>query len=370
MNLIELISEATYRDEKEINGELIRDFYILQDSRAQLNFKITEESLDSKDFSEDNPNLTIYEDRGFKFKSYAEFFINNSVEDDIKFKIGTVEIIVSKPSILFDLLVADVGDKYYDRDSYYTISLKGINKNNLENYIYQAFFIIESYFSENVLWDFPSIQRFYGEDYGMYDPSSLDISPIDEYITDTEESSADDRIKNFDLFDNIEAISFYNAGKSMKEQELSFQYFYKVLEYFFILNKENEFVSLIADYNSSKINISSFIKKVSTIYNADEITHLELLLESLGVELEPLLRFAIESKKITSLDTNELAKGIYKYRNSLVHGKKERSLELKLPNLLSSDEEDFWIKVVHNISVILIKKYCYPNKKTPNGDVS
>jgi len=70
------------------------------------------------------------------------------------------------------------------------------------------------------------------------------------------------------------------------------------------------------------------------------------------------LEFAKEKNLIKNTESDSLAEAIYKYRNSLVHGKSDDAFDLKLPNLFDNADEINWIKIVHQISLILINKYC------------
>ncbi len=348
MNILQKISDKLMIPEDEIEGKLFNDFFILYEERTKKKLKITEESFASNDYSKENNGITIYPNRGLKYGNYAEFSIICSSEYPM-FKLGDVEIEISKSSTLYELLVSQTDDKYHDRTYMTTISLRGINKDNLKDYLYQALFIIGNYLIDNDDTEYPVIDEFIGEDYGMY---SIKNFYINRNILPEPNS-----INNFSLFKNSEVLSFYNAGMEIRDHELSFQYFYKVLEYFYIINRSDDFREKIEQYNS-KNNIQKFITEITKIYKDKEINQLKYLLSANLDELNSILEFAKEKDLIENTESDSLAEAIYKYRNSLVHGKSDDAFDLKLPELLNNEKEINWIKVVHQISLILIKKYC------------
>lgn len=263
---------------------------------------------------------------------------------------GNIEVKISEPSTLYDLLIGQINDKYYESSLMTTISLQGINSLNLNDYLYQALFIIGNYFSDEYETDYPAIEEFIGEDY--YYRYSIPNLYIDKNVL----SEPSDFTK-FPPFKNSEVLSFYNAGMEIRDHELSFQYFYKVLEYFYIINRSNDFKEKIQQYNS-KNDIQLFIKEITKIYKDREISQLQHLLSANLNELSSILEFAKEKNLIENTESDTLANAIYKYRNSIVHGKSDDAFELKLPNLLNNEDEINWVRIIHQISLILIKKYC------------
>ena len=101
-----------------------------------------------------------------------------------------------------------------------------------------------------------------------------------------------------------------------------------------------------------------FIKEITKIYKDREISQLQHLLSANLNELSSILEFAKEKNLIVNTESDTLANAIYKYRNSIVHGKSDDAFELKLPNLLNNEDEINWVRIIHQISLILIKKYC------------
>ncbi len=255
MNLLEKIADKLSYEKDEIPGYLYDDCFILNDERTKKKLKITQETLKSSDYCSENKKITTYPFRGFKYGNYAEFNIIYGGESQ-KFKLGEVEVDISGPSKTFELLVGQTDDKFHDRTFITTISFRGENSFNLKDYMYQALFIIGNYFSDDYTLEYPGIEEFIGEDYYRYSISSF-------YI-DKDTISAPDNLKNFPSFKHSEVLSFYNAGMEIRDHELSFQYFYKVLEHFFFINRADDFKEIIQQYNT-KNNIKKFISGITNI---------------------------------------------------------------------------------------------------------
>ncbi|WP_347981584.1 hypothetical protein [Lactococcus petauri] len=348
MGILQEISDKVGISEEEIEGQSFDDFFILCEKRTNKKLKITSESLASNDYRKDNNGIIIYPDRGIKYGNYAEFNIIGGTECP-NFKLGHVDVEISTPSALYELLVSQNGDKYYDRTFITTISLRGIDNTNLKDYMYQALFILGCYASDDYDNEYPVVAEFIGEEYYRY-------ALPDFYIDRTILSEFNDK-SDFSAFDHTEVLSFYNAGMEIRNHELSFQYFYKVLEYFFIINRSDDFKEKIQQYNSNN-NIQRFIKEITNIYKDQEINQLQYLLSANSSDLKSILEFAKSNNLIDEPKSDVLAAAIYRYRNSIVHGKSDETLDLKLPNLLNNEAEINWIKIVHQISLILIRKYC------------
>lgn len=285
MNILQKISEKIMIPEDDIEVELFNDFFILYEERTKKPLKITQEAFASNDYSKENKGITIYPNRGLKYSNYVEFSIICSSKYP-KFKLGDVEIEISASSTLYELLVSQTDDKYHDRTFITTISLRGINKINLKDYLYQALFIIGNCLSNDYDIEYPVIDKFIGKDYGMYSIKNFyinrNILPEPNCLT------------NFSPFKHSEVLSFYNAGMEIRDHELSFQYFYKVLEYFYIINRSDDFREKIEQYNS-KNNIQSFITEITKIYKDKEINQLKYLLSANLDELNSILEFAKEN---------------------------------------------------------------------------
>lgn len=341
------------------DNEKYTEYY---DKRVGINYKISNLSYPDKKYypEELNSNFTIYEDTGFLFEDYAEFMLEykydntSDIEEMNEFNIGSVIIKVQEPTPLLAKALWLEGDNCFMPEELTSISLKGVKKENVEAYLQQALFLIGNYSPSNMTIEYPKVERFLGEDIVTY---YAEAEELQKGIINSD--NIDVKTKKFSELKYTEVLSFYNKGMSMKEEQLGFLYFYKVIEYFFLINRKDEFITNISNYNKNG-DIDSFIKKVTDIYYKKESEQLKLVLKSIETSLKPILKSAKESKKITDENnTNEFANALYNYRNSITHGKSDTNLFLKLPTPLSISDTKFWNSTTLEISKILINKYCF-----------
>lgn len=345
-----------------INNE--KNYTEYYDERIGKNYKISNLSYPNTKINPEelNNDFTIYEDTGFIFGDYAEFMLeydfedtSNIIEEMDNFNIGTVIIKVQEPTPLLAKALCLESDKYFIPEYLTSISFKGVNKENVETYLQQALFLIGNYSPSDMTIEYPKVKRFLGEDIYTYyaEPEELQQGIINSDNTEI-------KTKIFSELKYTEVLSFYNKGMSMKEEQLGFLYFYKVIEYFFLINRKDDFINNINVYNKNG-DIDSFIEKVTKIYYKNEKEHLKLVLKSIENYLKPILKSAKESKKIVDENnTSEFSNALYEYRNSIAHGKSDTNFFLKLPSPLSLSDTRFWNNTVLEISKILIEKYCFP----------
>ena len=180
----------------------------------------------------------------------------------------------------------------------------------------------------------------------------------EEVLDERREKSEEFNNRVFTDLNYVEALSFYNAGMSIKEKEISFQYFYKVLEYFFLICRKDEFISKIGQYNQSN-NIDEFIQEVTSIYKQNEEIQLSILLKSINSDLQKQINDAYREGYIKQNTLDSFSDSLYLYRNKIVHGKSDERFIIKLPSLVGNEEEKYWTNTVNLIAEILIKKYCF-----------
>lgn len=336
------------------------EYAIIEEERVGKKYKIAKQYMETYDITKDNPNMKIFFNRGFKFGEYIEILISyldvlDHYPDDFEmgeFQIGDKLVKIDRPSLLFDLSMAGFGhDKYYSNGDYWTISIKGITTDNYEEYISKALFLF-GYYNQSTISDaYPECYEFLGEEYFGY--------AIDEDILKTRREDCEEyEDKNFKDLKYYEAISFYNEGMILHGHEISFQYFYKVLEHFFLICRQDEFKAYINDYNTCG-NITDFIDRVTNVYKQNEEIQLKILLKSIQTEINSLINSAYTQEIISSNDISIFSDGLYKYRNTIVHGKRDERFNVKVPSYIGDSKEEFWNIAVNQIAEILIKKYCF-----------
>lgn len=304
-------------------------------------------------------DVKIVKDLGIFYSNYAEFILDPDLEISEKhFTIGDLEVYINnQPTLLFKAAHYDLtyDDDYIEQiisNTLFTLSLKGksLNQENLEENLSKALFILGYYGNEfyKIYPNFFEYKDFYYEDSIL-----KDTTPINSRQQRNVEFSSG----HFSDITYPTAIRFYNEGMQIKDKEISFQYFYKVLEHFWVIARKEKFKVLISNHPNNT-NIDDLFKNVQNIFSNDEGTQLRILLESIETDITQLVRSASENKLSKKDSVKEFSKSLYSYRNSVVHGKDETKLTLKLPNIWENEKEKFWIEATRQISEILIEKYC------------
>ena len=364
MNLDEILS---LHEDDEITMSYGEGFIIVEESRVGKKYRVdyNEENTYEYDVFRNNNKLKYHERLGICFGNYSEFLINYSDDlflqlsdrDDFEmsqFKIGSVIVEIEHPSLLFDLSSKYFdGDKYYERGDWWTISLKGITSDNYEEYLTKALFLLK-YYNESPTYGWtPSCCYFNG----YYDAIAFPEENIEKLVTERRNEIANFECMEFKDLQHFEALSFYNEAFLLFGHEASFHYFYKVLEYFFLICREDVFETYINDYNSSH-NMAEFIKSVTDIYKQTEEIQLLNLLNSIEQQIKWIVVEAKKKRVIRTDDISEFSNALYIYRNAIVHGKSDQRFKIKMPTVVCSDNDIFWNNAIQKIAEVLIKKYC------------
>lgn len=341
--------------------ELFKDDYakILEDDEVNkhtINYYMKKDDLN---LTAANKKLIKNYCKGFRIGNYAEYFIeygNMGYYGEIdleEFKIGEVSVRIGAPSETFQLIFKQLEDDKYlgDWEDNLTISLEGITNENYKSFIQQALFYV-GYCNPSIHIDeYPRLTTFTGKYYNM---SGYEEDEADEMRA---EFNAELEIGLFKEFQYPEVVSFYNKAMDVQEEEISFLYFYKVLEHFFIINQREKFITNINEYNTNQ-NVDEFIKEISSIYKQNEEELLKYLLHTSKEKLSNVLEVAFNNSLIDERDISQFAPALYQYRNSLVHGKGDYKYTLKTPDDIDNIEEKIWNGLIMEIAKVLIFKYC------------
>lgn len=315
------------------------DNIIILDKKINKKILITRQSIGNVgELMKLNPKLKIFNCGGYKIGDYIELdFKNNitlnSLNDELVFYIDEIKISIRTATNMYSLL-SDIKRGYdvYCDDYKFTISLKGINENNYADYYNQAIFMA-SMVSKN--------------DYFLRDDDIKERVEIDNLL------KGHYRNKKYN-----EVFYFYNAAMKIYDTEISFLYLYKILEYFFLIARKDEFEYIIKNYNEGK-SIDILIKEITKIYKDNESDQLSILIKSIKEEVYYILNKAKQLNISNYYDAESFAKELYLYRNSIVHGKSDNKFHLKIPNTFCKSEKDiFWKDSVKYISEVLLFKYC------------
>lgn len=363
MNLEEILSFH----KGEMSTSFKEGFFVVEEMRVGKKYRVDYNEVNTCEYDvfKNNKKLKYHERLGICFGDYSEFLINyddslflqlSDIDKFVmkQFKIGSVSVEIGHPSLLFDLSSKCFdGDKYYEKDDWWTISLKGITSDNYEEYLAKALFLLK-YYNESPIYGWNPNCCYFS---GYYDATDLPEEDIEKLVTNRRAETNDFECMEFKDLQHFEALSFYNEAFYLYGHEISFHYFYKVLEYFFLICREDTFKTYINDYNS-RHNMAEFIKSVTDVYKQAEEIQLENLLNSIKQQINWLVVDAKNKGVISNVDMSEFSKTLYMYRNAIVHGKSDQRFKIKMPTVVCSDEDIFWNNAVQKIAEVLIKKYC------------
>ena len=322
------------------------DKLVILDKKINKKVAITRESIGNiEELMKLNTNFKILNGEGYKLGDYVELNLSQFSttqysynllvlnDEEINFYIDAVEVSIRAATDMF-ILLSDIKCGYFTYTDKYTltISLKGITELNYADYYNQALFML-SMITKN--------------DYFLKHNNDEGYIEIDDLI------NCHYINKNYN-----EVFYFYNEAMRIYDREISSLYLYKILEYFFLIARKNEFEIIISDYNKDKV-IDALLKKITKLYKDEESEQLIILINSIKEKLYDILNKAKELNILHSHDINSFAKELYLYRNSIVHGKSDNKFDLKVPNDLCRSQNDiFWKDTLKYISEVLLFKYC------------
>ena len=362
LKLIEKIGNEILRDINSIKIIQCDDEYAeIYEDRVGSNIILTDKYWNPKEMSKLNNNLEIWKFRGFRFNDYIELLVdfnlhNLNVDSSLllkNFYIGDVYVSVETPSFIFDTLSSRFyHDIFYEYKKYCTISLKGINSDNYEDYLSKALFILGTENPSYITEPFPTCYKFLGE------------SIIDDQYVNSQNFIAkreNNPLIKFSFKDMkyAEPIAFFNEGKRLRDSEGAFLYFYKVLEYFFFICRKEDIKVKIDEYNIDK-NLDNFLQYVNDKLRIRELEQLHFLINLNWEIINPMLKNSEFFNRDIIENSKNFSKELYNYRNQLIHGKSELNYIRKTPkNLGASKEEEWWNTITEKIANIIIRKYCF-----------
>ena len=328
----------------EITGEKICVF-----DKGIVGKNLTENYVisDLNSIEKNNKHFIKIGESGFFYKGHLEVLLmynhfKDSILEDDKINIG-------QPSDLFKVVYSNFenDDYFVGWDVYKTIKISSVAREKIEEEVQKVLFILNYYFPSIYKEDVPRIEKLF------YDG--------DEF-TDTAFERQEEGFPTTLTFVYEEPIAFFNEAKKMKGNLLSFLYYYKILEYFFIKSRKEEIKNQIEDYNrnTNANKLDTFIDEITKLYKEDEQSCLEILFNNTEIKenVIALIEDYYDKGFLETKDLKDFSTEIYKYRNSIVHGKSDYKFDIQLPKIFECQNQKKWLIIIEKIALLIIEAFC------------
>ncbi|GKX66886.1 hypothetical protein [Inconstantimicrobium mannanitabidum] len=323
-----------------------------------------------------------------KEDKFGEFLLEENRDTDLcinehhteklylRFNIGKIKIVVSNPTQIFKLMFMNSNifgiDSFWDK--FLTIKIIGAKRDELNNYLQQAMFILNIYNNNKLLFGVENKLR--------HTTNQYEYEPNEKYLY-------------FEETAHVAPLAYYNEAINLTN-EASFLYYYKVLEYFFIICQKEKLKNVIECFNieEEKIrtkryisnqekylntckNDNKLINEISKIYTAEERICLRNVIKNInadGTVLKIVKEYFFEEMledddagniDISNMKIESFIDRLYKYRNSIVHGKSDFKFNSRVPNYLEKYQDsvkmESWNYIIQKLALLCVKKFCYNN---------
>ncbi len=298
--------------------------------------KINEHWPDIDDIKKYTPDFHFYETFGYTINNYSEFLIiaeewENAPDICLKESNG-IEITIGDLTPLGHYIFGIFRDNNLHGELEYCKSIRifGCDSANVELYLLNAInkLIHENNFSFN----------FYSLDsYNYWDE--------DKVVEDFKEISL---VINSELIPN----RLFFKGLKEPDKSNSFLDFYRILEYYSVINQE----SLVDKYrNDSNLSKREFVIKMNKVINDQEISLLGKLISK--ITNTKLLNYCEKNGLIDKAKPDLLTNKLYEFRNSLVHSKmNQKSLPFTKSLFEKEDKLHEWNHICKELANNAMKK--------------
>jgi len=291
---------------------------------------------DIKDIKKHTPNFNLYETMGYTIDKYSEFLIiaedwENAPDICLKETSG-VEITVGDLTPLGHYIFDIFHDRHFHPDLDYCRSIRiyGCNNDDVELYLLNAV--------NNLIYE----HNF-----------SFSFCSLDSYDWDDEEEQ-EVVYQEAPLIVNDELIPNRLFYKGLKESDKtnSFLDFYRILEYYSIINQEALVDKLRRDSTISK---REFVIQMNKVINDQEIALLGKLIAKIADS--KILAFCERNNLIDKAKPDLLTNKLYEFRNSMVHSKmNQKSLPFTKSLFKKEDNLSEWNYVCKELANSAMKK--------------
>lgn len=257
------------------------------------------------DIEKNTPSFRNHSEYGYSLGTYNEFFIfSNHCMDEIiehvTFKIGSIAVSVGEMTPLARYIYDGYhnNDFHPEIDSISSIRILGIQPERVEAFL---------------LYVYIKLHKEYGFKFMLFNFYDFDY-PEEEKDTNGKKEY---EVKAFpDHVSDIEPLRFYFKGINNDDHSNAFLQFYRVLEYYSIIQYHDNISELRWE---REITTKNFILEIQKIFNKDERSAICKLVVT--VADAALIARAKKAGLIESTNINVFANTLYEFRNSLVHAK-------------------------------------------------
>jgi hypothetical protein len=275
-----------------------------------------------------NSGLVLFGDYGFLLRNYAEFSVlelGMFEPPHCHAKLGRVEASLGEPTPLMRYVFGQpvYRNDYVEWDAMATLRLYGTDRDAVERHVLQALLTFEEHLHKNL--DFHSLEPFEASDNATDDPI---LEPVVE--------------SPYLLILDIEPLRLFHKGILATDPEYAFLQFYRVLEYYSVLQHADEIARQRWDRAVS--NIEYVRATLATIARDERALLAQLVNKTCAVST---LQTATRAGLIDRSDKGTLAVRLYEFRNTLVHAKYDLRASLHTEPLLEPTETTSrWVDVV------------------------
>jgi len=133
---------------------------------------------------------------------------------------------------------------------------------------------------------------------------------------------------------DIEPLRLYYYGAISQDTLMRILFFYRVLEYYSVLNREREADAI---RRKSELSPREFLAKMMEFVKKDEKDNLCRLVTR--ISNDKIIEEAFTRKIIISKDSKLLAKNLYEFRNRIIHAKINRGAPMFAPSIFDESNE-------------------------------
>jgi hypothetical protein len=319
--------------------------------------RLGRKELDLLDYGElitDVPQLRYHQDCGISFRSYSEFFITidhpyyvfldlpsdwpGSVP--LRFKIGYKSISAGPASPLIILLMEPHffdSDFHFERfSSFASVRILGASRQSAASYLHKALYYMNSYYLKpaGLVASLRHVNPTFDDPLGLYSGTNEPEEAFKKIVRR--------RVRQRKDFLNVEPLLLYNHACQSSGTE-AFLSFYRVLEFFFTR-------SILAAIDSLRHNPTASAQDIVNVAIArNEEQQLKNLLSSVltASQKKKLSNYAYSQSLTDNVKFPALVKGMYTFRNSLVHAKEKELQKTTLPDpFLSMNLIQKWTYII------------------------